>query len=394
MADGVFTILWRQITSSQIPFPSSDALTGTNLASGTVINQTVGRYLNNPLFAGITISTTGSGGNARMQICFGPEQQGKKVKLYITFSNTVYEFEVQVWAPGCWTIQNPGSGPSTPNSIFFGNPVNIFDDFEPGESDPAHPPPTYNPFIPDLLITIESGTSECTLVDIIKVTINQIPTVAIAGATVYKDGQPTGITLADLLAGVTFADPGNYEISIIYQYLGDGTSQNPAGPPGQVLTQEFTISSIPFPHMQRQSRVYGYVVPGEAMLFDDTLIDDGTIEYNEIDGAFTLRFCGDYFIKWFIASEMGFTTDGSDFAIAINGTTDLIGSSHTKISPTVGFSIVKVTGLPPTVQLVSVADGIIELSKVTQVKAGIVIFKIGDETSASKMQSHLMKGES
>lgn len=379
MADGVFTILWRQITSSQIPFPSSDALTGTNLANGTVVDQTVGRYLNNPLFAGITIRTTGSGGNARMQICFGPEQVGKRVKLYITFSNTVYEFEVQVWGPDCWTIQNPGNGPSMPNSIYIGNPVNMFDDFEPGESDPAHPPPTYNPFIPDLLINIDSETSECTLVDIITVTINQIPTVAIASATVYQDGQPTGITLSELLAGVTFTDPGNYEVRIVYQYLGDGTEQNPIGPPGQVLTRDFTISTIPFPHMQRESRVYGYVVPGDPMLFDDTLMDDGTIDYNVINGAFTLRFCGDYFIKWFIAPEMGLTTDGSDFAVAVNGITDLTGSSHTRISPTVGFTVVKVNGPPPTVQLVSVADGIIELSKVTQVKAGIVIFKIGDE---------------
>ena len=378
MADGVYTILWRQITASQIPFPSSDALTGTNLASGTVVNQTVGRYLNNPDFAGITITTTGSGGNTRLQICFGPEQEGKKVKLYITFSNTVYEFEVQVWGAGCWTIQNPGSGPATPNAIFFGNPVPVFDDFEPDESDPAHPPPTHNPFIPWLLIAIDQGTSVCTLADVITVTINPIPTVAIASATVYMNGLPTGITLAELQAGVTFTAPGDYEVRVVYQYLGGGADPTP-GPPGQVLTRDFSISTTPFPHSQRQSRVYGYVVPGEPMLFDDAVEDDGTIEYNSMNGAFTLRFCGDYFIKWFIVPERNVTIDGSNFAISINGEMDLIGSCHAAISPTVGFSIVKVDGLPPTIQLISTSDGVIELSKVAQVKAGIVIFKIGDE---------------
>ena len=379
MAQGVFTILWRQITAAQVPFPSSEALTGTNLANGTVVNQTIGRYLNNPEFAGITIVTTGSGGNARLQICFGPEQEGKKVKLYITFSSTVYEFEVQIWSAGCWIIQNPGSGPATPNSIVFGDPVPIFEDFNPGESDPNHPPPTHNPFIPWLLINIEQGTSACTLADVIKVTINPISSVAIASATVYKDGQPTGITLAQLQAGVTFTDPGAYEVRITYQYLGDGTTQNPPGPPGEILTRDFTISTTPFPHMQRQSRVYGYIVPGEAMLFDDAVVDDGTIEYNEVNGAFTLRFCGDYFIKWFIVPQGGFSIDGVNLGISINGSLDLIGSSHAKISPTDGFTIVKVDGPPPTVQLISVSDGTIELSTVTQVKAGIVIFKIGDE---------------
>jgi len=115
------------------------------------------------------------------------------------------------------------------------------------------------------------------------------------------------------------------------------------------------------------------------MRFDDALADDGTIEYNGMTGAFTLRFCGDYFIKWFVVPEGGQTTDGSNFAITVNGVTGLIGSCHAKVSPTAGISIVKVNSTPPTVQLISVSEGIIELSRVTHVKAGIVIFKIGDE---------------
>lgn len=384
MTEGVFTVLWRQITASQIPFPSSDALTGTNLANGVIINQTVGRYLNNPLFAGVTIATTGSGGNARLQIYFGPEQIGKKFKLYITFASIVYEFEVQVWGAGYWTLQNPGSGPATPNSIFFGNPVPIFDDFEPEESDPAFPPPTHNPFIPRLIVSLDQGTSLCILADVIKVTINQIPTVSIASATVYMDGLPTGITLAQLQAGVTFTSPADYEVQVIYQYLGDGPgSQNPPGPAGEILTRSFSISTSPFPHIQRQSLIYGYVVPGEPMLFDDIIADDGTVEYNEITGTFTLRFCGDYFVKWFIVLEQIIATDAANFAIAINNMQELIGSSHAKTSPVSGCAIVKVNGTPPTLQLVSVSDGILELSKVAKVKAGIVIFKIGDEAPAT-----------
>ena len=378
MADGIFTVVWRTVTAVPVP----GALTGQNLANGTVITNTIAPYLNNPLYAGIAVATSGSGGNARLQLCFGPEQERKRVLAYVTFASTITEFEVQIWGPGCWTISNPGSGPSVPNSITLGTPVGVTEAFPPGESDLPHPPPTHDPFFPWLVVTIEQAVT-CALADVVKVLIISIPTVAVASAAVSKDGQPTGITLSQLQAGVTFTDPGVYEVRAVYQYLGDGTSQNPPGPPGQVLTRDFTITATPFPHMQRQSRVYGYILPNEPMLFDDVLADDGTIEYNMLNGAFTLRFCGDYFIKWFIIPEMGMATNGSEFAIAVNGATDLTGSSHAMVSPTAGFTIVKVNGPPPTAQLVCVSDAVIELSKFTLVTAGIVIFKIGDETPVS-----------
>jgi len=376
MAEGVFTVVWSTVAAVPIP----GALTGQNLASGTVITNTIAPYQNNPLYAGITVASSGSGGQARMQLCFGPEQVGKRVLAYITFSSTITEFEVQVWGTGCWSINNPGNGPAQPNSITLGTPVGVGEPFPPGESELPHPPPPYNPFLPWLLVNIEAGTAACALVDVISVKINANPSVAIASAVVNKNGVSTGYNLAQLQSGVTFTDPGDYEVIITFQYLGDGTPQNPPGPPGEVLTRDFTISEAPFPHMQRESLVYSYIEPGEAKLFDHAVVDDGTIEYDEMTGTFTLRFCGDYFVKWFVVPEMGMSTDGSSFAVAINGSTDLIGSSHASISPTIGFSIVKVDGPPPALQLISVSDGAIELSKYTLVTAGIVIFKIGDET--------------
>ena len=381
MAEGIFTVVWRTVAA--VPPTLTGALTGQNLANGTVITNTIAPYLNNPLYAGITVATTGQGGNARLQLCFGPEQVRKRILAYVTFANTITEFEVQIWGPGCWSINNPGSGPSTPNAITLGTPVGVTDPFPPGESELPHPPPAYNPFIPWLLVTIDQQTAACALADVVRVTINPIPSVAISGAVVGRDGLILPITLPQLLAGVTFDEPGDYEIRIVFQYLGDGTPQNPPGPPGETLIRQFTISKTPFPHMQRQSRVYGYILPHDPMLFDDELADDGTIEYNTMNGAFTLRFCGDYFIKWFIVPEMGMATNGSEFAIAVNGATDLTGTSHAMVSPTVGFSIVRVNGPPPTVQLVCVSDAVIELSKFTLVTAGIVMFKIGDQMPVS-----------
>ena len=377
MATGVFTIVWRTVAA--VPPALPGALSGTNLADGTVVMNTIAPYLNNPVYAGITIGTTGSGGQKRMTICFGPEQVGKRILAYVTFSNTITEFEVQIWGTGCWAINNPGSGPATPNAITLSTPVGMNEPFPPGETTGSNPPPTHDPFIPWLLVTLDQSSAACTLADNVTVKINPISTVTLGSAAVYKGGVSTGYSLAQLIAGVTFSATGSYEVRITYQYIGDAANPIP-NPPVEAFTRDFTISETPFPHMQRQSRVYSWIEPGEAVLFDDVLEDEGTIEYNSLTGAFTLRFCGDYFIKWFIVPELGLATDGANFAIAVNGVTDIIGSSHDRVSSTVGFSLVKVNGPPPVVQLVSVSDGIVELSKFTQVKAGIVLFKVGSET--------------
>ena len=382
MADSVFVINWRTVAA--VPAGMGQGLTGNNLANGVVITNTVAPYLNNPMYADMTIGTTGSGGQARLTLCFGPAQVGKRAVVYVKFSNTITEFEVQVWGAGCWAMNNPGSGPATPNALWIGTLVDMPDPLPPDETEVPSPPPTHDPFIPWLLLTIDQSTAECTLADIITVKINVINTVTISSATVYKDGQPTGINLTQLIAGVTFDQPGDYEAVIVYQYVGDPTNPVPS-PVTETLRRDFTISETPFPVMQRQSRIYSWVEPGEAMLFDDVLTDNGTIEYNSLSGTFTLRFCGDYFIKWFIVPEMGRTTDGAGFAVAYNGGADLIGTSHAKISPNAGFTILKVNGPPPAIQLINVADGNIELSKMTQVTAGVVMFKIGDETPVSEL---------
>ena len=110
MAAGVYVIYWRSITSYQVPFPTSETLTGTQISppnAATPINiiNTAGRYLNNPEFAGISIRTNGlSGGNARTSICFSQEMVGKKIKLYFSFANSYYEYEIQVWGEGCFVM--------------------------------------------------------------------------------------------------------------------------------------------------------------------------------------------------------------------------------------------------------------------------------------------------
>ncbi|KAK9674712.1 hypothetical protein QE152_g40915, partial [Popillia japonica] len=172
-------------------------------------------------------------------------------------------------------LQNPGSGPATPNAITFGNPVDIFEDFAPNESDPAHPPPTYNPFIPQLIITIETVPGVCALTAPTRVTLTPIATVNIISATVLRDGINTGVTLAQLQAGYVFTTPGNYSVVVVYRFLGN--AQTPPSTVDETFTRNFTVAATPFPYTQRQSLVSGYVSPGEPLLFDTAVVDNLTI---------------------------------------------------------------------------------------------------------------------
>ena len=70
----------------------------------------------------------------------------KKIEVYTNFGNNWYVYEIQMLGVGSWTNENPGTGSALPSQIIFGNPVDAFDDFDPDEGDPHHPPPTTIPF--------------------------------------------------------------------------------------------------------------------------------------------------------------------------------------------------------------------------------------------------------
>ena len=178
-----------------------------------------------------------------------------------------------------------------------------------------------------------------------------------------------------LEAGYSFTAEGQYEIKLIYRYLGD--SINPPSTQGEIFARTFTINAAYFPHMQRECRIHASIEPGDSIMFFHALSDDGSITCEFTTGEFRLNFCGTCFIKWFVAPQSGLTSEGSNFAVFVNGQEDFAGSSHIKISPAVGFSIVNANGFPSTVRLVNVSDGNISLSQTAQVTAGIIIFRIG-----------------
>jgi len=378
VAVGVFVTL-LQTVATRPGDPNREITSGDIVNGGILTNITTGAgiYLNNPQFAGITFTRTGQGNNARVGICFGQEQVGKKLKIYVNFGNTYYIYEIQVWEPGCWTIINTGSGPSTPNSIGFSNPVPIYTDWPPEEFGPGAPVPEYNPFQPWVVVALHRH-DYCATDEIIDVQIKSNPLVAISSAIVYKDGQPTPVTLQQLQTGYSFHEIGDYQIVITYQFLGQG-QQNPAGPPGQLYTSDFSIGSLPFPHIQMERHINGFLLPGEAVLFDTQVAGNGSIEYDEGTRTFTLAFCGDYLCKWFVATQSTLAEgdDGVDFALVVDVDMHMIASSHSEIGQVSGMAVFKEDSIPLRVSIVNLASGVTQMSSFTKVTASILIVKIG-----------------
>ena len=359
-------VFWYQITSAELPFPTSRAISSLPAGDGALINSGNTAYAD-PMFAGIYIRSNGqSGGNARWIIECTAEMSEKKFKAYVNFGNNWYVFEVQVWGPGSWTINNPGTGPALPNQIIFGEVVPIFEDFPPNERDPNHPPPAFNPFEP--IVTIEAqGGGPCSAMDTVKVTLAMPVNVVIAQVVVTQDGAPYPVSLVELLAGYTFTQAGAYEMVITYTYSGSATDP---------LVRYFIIPGEVYPHVQAERTYGGAIPPQTPIVFDNTLLSNGSIVCDTLGGEITINFCGIFLVKWFVAPELGLTPDGVSLALA-GGAQEPQGSGHMRVFPAAGFAILEVDAVPYTVRLINASDGEITLSDVTQATAGLVVVKIG-----------------
>jgi len=118
---------------------------------------------------------------------------------------------------------------------------------------------------------------------------------------------------------------------------------------------------------------------GNTLLFDTIVASDGLgvqLDYDLITGVITFLEAGYYYIDWCVATQSGFTTDGSNWAIqtSISGVS-YIGSSHSKVSVTTGFALLNAEA-GETAQLVNVSDGALVLSQAVQSKADLIVFNI------------------
>ena len=120
------------------------------------------------------------------------------------------------------------------------------------------------------------------------------------------------------------------------------------------------------------------VVPENGTLVFDTIVSGvGTqISYDIVTGVITFNEAGYYYIDWYVAPQFGLTTNGSNWAIQTTiSRKTFIGSSHTKVSTTIGFAILNAEA-NETARLVNVSDGFISLSRFVLSKAGLIAYSV------------------
>ena len=231
----VVILYWASILQQNLPYPTTRAMTALPSGNGAIKNSNIADYQDSR-FDGIYLRTNGlSGANERWYIDCTNAMTGTRFKVYVSFGNMWYVYELQVWSPGIWTINNPSGQPRIPNAVMVGEVIGIFENFPLAEGVPYSPPPTHNPFQPRLVLT---GTPDemGNYIDQVLVMLHNISDLTLLSAYVYENGVLTGIDLTDLLAGHVFDEAGQYQIIINYSYQ----NNNPEN-----IIISFTIIRIP-----------------------------------------------------------------------------------------------------------------------------------------------------
>jgi len=140
------------------------------------------------------------------------------------------------------------------------------------------------------------------------------------------------------------------------------------------------------PYLQLERTTNGVIAADGAVVFNNVLSSSGTeISYNTITGELTFGEAGYYYVDWFVATQFGLTTDGSNFAIVTSENDPaLTGSSHVRVSPTIGFAIIEVTTPGKTIQLINTSDNSLTLSAFVNTKAALVVFLVAVQNIVSE----------
>ena len=128
-------------------------------------------------------------------------------------------------------------------------------------------------------------------------------------------------------------------------------------------------------YLQLERTYDGSIASNGTVVFDAVLSGvEGLISYNTLTGKITFSADGLYYIGWFVATEFGQTTNGSNFAIVTSDGETLTGSSHVRVSSTTGFAIVEVAVPGKTARLVNTSDNDLVLSQAVNAKAALVVY--------------------
>ena len=140
-------------------------------------------------------------------------------------------------------------------------------------------------------------------------------------------------------------------------------------------------------YLQLERTAGGMIGVNQAVIFDRVASAGGDrIQYDASIGEIAFDEAGYYYIDWFVAPQFGLTGDGSNFAIITSENEPaLTGSSHVRVSPTIGFAVIEAAAPGKTVRLINTSDNSLTLSAFVEVKAALAVYSVaGPDTFANE----------
>lgn len=133
-----------------------------------------------------------------------------------------------------------------------------------------------------------------------------------------------------------------------------------------------------------QRTLTGSVSTNGNMIFNNVVLNDGTMTYNAATGVITLSQAGNYHISWWVASQCVSAGLEVAFSLVSSGGANIIGNSPLKTNSFSGMGVVQVSS-PTTLQLVNSSAGVAYLSSNVTVKAMLMISMVGEDEATSSM---------
>jgi len=133
-----------------------------------------------------------------------------------------------------------------------------------------------------------------------------------------------------------------------------------------------------------QKTTSGGVAINGNVIFDNVILNNGSMTYDSITGIITLSEAGNYHINWWVASQSVSSGLKTSFSLVSSGGANIIGNSPIKTSSFSGMGIVQVV-TPTTLRLVNSSVGSAYFSSNITVKSMLSISMIGEDEVVTSM---------
>jgi hypothetical protein len=115
---------------------------------------------------------------------------------------------------------------------------------------------------------------------------------------------------------------------------------------------------------------------GDPVIFNNVTNDQTiNVDYNNLTGEFTINAPGNYYVSWWVATDGAGPSTTISFAVEINGSLNIIGSSPIVTGQVSGDAFVTVGAVPSTIRLVNLTADDTTFAN-TPVQANLVITEI------------------